>query len=86
MGFPFFTPIYIPPTSLKVFGPVTHEDESLESIVGATRAKVKKLVFIHHDPTRTDADLGFLAEQFISDKRQDISEIVFAREGMEIAL
>ena len=34
MGFPFFTPIYIPSTRLQVFGPVTHEDETLESIVG----------------------------------------------------
>ena len=34
MGFPFFTPIYIPGVKLKVYGPVTHEYESLESIVG----------------------------------------------------
>ncbi len=34
MGFPFFTPVYIPSTRLQVFGPVTHEDETLESIVG----------------------------------------------------
>lgn len=33
MGFPFFTPIYIPGTNLKVYGPVTHE-ETLEKIVG----------------------------------------------------
>jgi phosphoribosyl 1,2-cyclic phosphodiesterase len=226
MGFPFFTPIYLPSTSLKVFGPVTHEDESLESIVGgqmtyryfpirrqelaadieytnlkecvrdlgdgitlatkylnhpvlclgyrfscndkvfctafdtepfrnlfctdpndpaydealalegqlvadeqnalveqffkdadlvvhdaqysrqeydngkigwghtdmeyalaaAIRAKVKKLVFIHHDPTRTDNKLDMFAEQFISGRQQDMPEIIFAREGMEIEL
>jgi phosphoribosyl 1,2-cyclic phosphodiesterase len=34
MGFPFFTPIYIPSTTLKVYGPVTHEGDSLESMVG----------------------------------------------------
>lgn len=34
MGFPFFTPIYIPTTALKVYGPVTYEDESLDKIVG----------------------------------------------------
>ena len=33
MGFPFFTPIYIPGTQLRLYGPVTHE-ESLERIVG----------------------------------------------------
>jgi len=34
MGFPFFAPIYIPGTRLKVFGPVTFEDDSLEEVVG----------------------------------------------------
>ncbi|MCB2181712.1 MAG: MBL fold metallo-hydrolase [Desulfobulbaceae bacterium] len=34
MGFPFFTPIYIPGTKLKVYGPVSFEQDSLEKIVG----------------------------------------------------
>lgn len=34
MGFPFFTPIYIPTTKLKVYGPVTYEGDTLETIVG----------------------------------------------------
>jgi phosphoribosyl 1,2-cyclic phosphodiesterase len=34
MGFPFFTPIYIPGARLKVYGPVTYEDETLEESVG----------------------------------------------------
>ena len=34
MGFPFFTPIYLPTTKLKVYGPVTHEEDTLENIVG----------------------------------------------------
>lgn len=33
MGFPFFTPIYLPSTTLQVYGPVNHE-EDLETIVG----------------------------------------------------
>lgn len=33
MGFPFFTPSYLPSTTLQVFGPVNHE-EDLETIVG----------------------------------------------------
>lgn len=33
MGFPFFTPIYIPGTTIKVFGPINHE-VSLEKAVG----------------------------------------------------
>lgn len=34
MGFPFFIPAYIPGTKIKVFGPVTYEDETLEEVVG----------------------------------------------------
>jgi phosphoribosyl 1,2-cyclic phosphodiesterase len=34
MGFPFFTPIYIPGSRLKVYGPVSYEQDTLEKIVG----------------------------------------------------
>lgn len=34
MGFPFFTPIYIPGTRLKVYGPISYENDTLEKIVG----------------------------------------------------
>ena len=34
MGFPFFVPLYIPGTTIRVFGPVTYEDEPLEAVVG----------------------------------------------------
>lgn len=34
MGLPFFTPIYIPGTELKIYGPVTYEEDSLDRIVG----------------------------------------------------
>jgi phosphoribosyl 1,2-cyclic phosphodiesterase len=34
IGFPFFRPIYIPSTKLKVYGPITFEDDSLEKIIG----------------------------------------------------
>jgi ribonuclease BN (tRNA processing enzyme) len=34
MGFPFFTPIFIPKTELEVYGPVSFEDEPLEAVVG----------------------------------------------------
>ncbi|PIE58993.1 MAG: MBL fold metallo-hydrolase [Desulfobulbus propionicus] len=34
MGFPFFIPVYIPGSTIKVFGPVTYEDEPLEEVVG----------------------------------------------------
>ncbi len=34
MGFPFFIPAYIPGTKIRVFGPVTYEDDPLEEVVG----------------------------------------------------
>lgn len=34
MGLPFFTPIYIPGTKLKIYGPVSYEDDTLRDIVG----------------------------------------------------
>lgn len=34
MGYPFFTPIYIPGTMLRVHGPVSFEDDPLEEVVG----------------------------------------------------
>jgi phosphoribosyl 1,2-cyclic phosphodiesterase len=34
MGFPFFTPIFIPKTELEVFGPVSFEEDPLEKVIG----------------------------------------------------
>jgi phosphoribosyl 1,2-cyclic phosphodiesterase len=34
MGFPYFTPIYVPGTKMKVYGPVTFEEDPLEEVVG----------------------------------------------------
>ncbi len=34
MGFPFFVPIYVPGSQLKVYGPVSFEDDPLEEVVG----------------------------------------------------
>ena len=34
MGYPFFTPIYIPGSKIRVHGPVTFEDDPLEDVVG----------------------------------------------------
>ncbi|MBU0992935.1 MAG: MBL fold metallo-hydrolase [Proteobacteria bacterium] len=38
LGFPFFTPIYLKDTTLRVYGPVTHERETLSEIVGGQLA------------------------------------------------
>jgi phosphoribosyl 1,2-cyclic phosphodiesterase len=34
MGYPFFTPIYVPGTELEVYGPVSYEEDSLDEVVG----------------------------------------------------
>ena len=34
MGFPFFTPVFIPRTKLRVYGPVNYKKDTLEKIVG----------------------------------------------------
>ena len=34
MGFPFFTPNFIPGTQLEVYGPVSFEDDPLDKVVG----------------------------------------------------
>ena len=35
MGFPMFTPLFIPTTRIRIRGPVSYEDETLEQIIGA---------------------------------------------------
>ncbi len=35
MGFPMFTPIFVPGTKLRIRGPVSYEDDTLESVIGA---------------------------------------------------
>ena len=34
MGFPFFAPIYLPTSKLRIHGPVTYEEETLKDILG----------------------------------------------------
>ena len=34
LGLPFFGPVYLPDTSLKIYGPVTCEEEPLELVIG----------------------------------------------------
>jgi len=35
MGFPMFTPLFIPTSKLRIRGPVSYEDETLETIISA---------------------------------------------------
>jgi phosphoribosyl 1,2-cyclic phosphodiesterase len=35
MGFPIFTPIYVPGTKLRIHGPITYEEDTLDKIIGS---------------------------------------------------
>lgn len=35
IGFPFFAPLYIPGTKLRIYGPVTYDEDSLEKIISS---------------------------------------------------
>ena len=35
MGFPMFTPLFVPSSNIRIRGPVSYEDETLEKIIGA---------------------------------------------------
>jgi ribonuclease BN (tRNA processing enzyme) len=58
---------------------------SYESVLESSRrAGVKKLVFFHHDPNRTDEQLEFLAEKYRNEYKGEngsAAEIMMAREG-----
>jgi len=55
------------------------------AIETACQAKVKKLVFFHHDPNRTDEQLQALEDKYQREiKGKDGPEIIMAREGLSI--
>ena len=67
MGFPFFIPIYVPGTKLKVFGPVSYEGDTLDKIVGG------QLTY-RYFPVR-DAELGADIEYVdLKEGRYDLSD------------
>jgi phosphoribosyl 1,2-cyclic phosphodiesterase len=38
MGFPFFTPVYVPGTRLNIYGPATYEAETIRDVMGGQMA------------------------------------------------
>jgi phosphoribosyl 1,2-cyclic phosphodiesterase len=67
MGFPFFSPAYLPDTRLKIFGPVCYEEDSLEQIVGGQMA-------YRYFPVR-DAELAADISYFdLQEGRRDIGD------------
>jgi phosphoribosyl 1,2-cyclic phosphodiesterase len=66
MGFPFFTPIYIPGTELTIYGPVTYEEDSLDQVVGdqlryryfPVRQDELRAKILYHPLKEGEQDLG----------------------------
>jgi phosphoribosyl 1,2-cyclic phosphodiesterase len=54
------------------------------AVSAAAAAKVKKLIFFHHDPNRTDARLEELEKEFGAMAAESGMEAVMAREGLTI--
>ena len=53
------------------------------AIEAACQAGVKKLLFFHHDPNRTDEQLQVIEDKFISENKPKL-ETIMAREGLII--
>lgn len=66
MGFPFFTPIFIPGTVLNIYGPVTYEDETLGEVLNGQwtyryfpiRQEELSSSISYYDLKETELDLG----------------------------
>lgn len=66
MGFPMFTPIYVPGTTLRIRGPVNFEDETLEQVIGSqlsyrywpVRQSELAAKIAYQSLRETDLDLG----------------------------
>lgn len=52
----------------------------------ATAAKVKKLFFTHHEPTRTDAELDIIYSELLQKYPNTEFDFELAQEGIEISL
>jgi phosphoribosyl 1,2-cyclic phosphodiesterase len=57
LGFPFFTPIFLPTTNLAIYGPVTFEEDTLDKVIGGqlqyryfpvTMAELAAQISYHH--------------------------------------
>ena len=52
----------------------------------AASAKVKKLCFTHHEPTRTDQQLDAIFADLVNKHKNSNCELMLARERMQIEL
>jgi phosphoribosyl 1,2-cyclic phosphodiesterase len=55
-----------------------------QAITGAAKAKVKQLVFFHHEPSRSDAQLEELEQAYCSRLQGTALQVMMAREGLTL--
>ena len=72
MGFPMFTPIYVPGTTLRVHGPVNFEDETLEQIIGSQLS-------YRYWPVRQDELAARISYQSLKETEIDLGDGIVVR-------
>ncbi|GAB1431841.1 MBL fold metallo-hydrolase [Spirochaetota bacterium] len=72
MGFPMFTPIYIPGTTLRIHGPVNFEDETLEQIIGSQLS-------YRYWPVRQDELAAKIKYQSLKETQLDLGDGVIVK-------
>ena len=72
MGFPMFTPIYVPSTTLRVHGPVNFEDETLEQIIGSQLS-------YRYWPVRQDELAAKITYQSLKETEVDLGDGIVVR-------
>jgi phosphoribosyl 1,2-cyclic phosphodiesterase len=84
IGFPFFRPIYIPGTKLKVYGPITFEDDSLEKIMGDL-LRYRYFPVLHGELTANIYDTEPFRNVFSTDTNAADFDPIACDEGEEAA-
>ncbi len=72
MGFPMFTPIYVPGTTLRIRGPVNFEDETLEQVIGSQLS-------YRYWPVRQDELAAKITYQSLKETQLDLGDGVVVR-------
>ncbi|PKL26098.1 MAG: MBL fold metallo-hydrolase [Spirochaetae bacterium HGW-Spirochaetae-3] len=72
MGFPMFTPIYVPGTTIRIRGPVNFEDETLEQIIGSQLS-------YRYWPVRQDELAAKITYQSLKETQLDLGDGVVVK-------
>lgn len=67
MGFPMFTPIYVPGSVLKVHAPITYEDDTLDKIIGSQLS-------YRYWPVRQDELSAIISYEHLREETRDLGD------------